>query len=49
MIEVSMLDTSALTALRFTAWANVGVAAALLVGAVAWFVWCEIESRDRRM
>ena len=47
MIELSMLDTSALTALRFTAWANVGVAVALLVGTVLWFAWCEVESRHR--
>ena len=50
MIQLSMLDTSALTAtLHLMAWSNVGVAVALVVGAVLWLVWCERESRHHPM
>lgn len=50
MTELSMLDTSALTAaLHLMAWTNVGVAVTLLVGVVLWFVWCEMESRHHRI
>lgn len=46
MIELSALHVSALTALRLLAWANVGVAAALLVAVVLWVVCCGLDSRN---
>jgi len=45
MIELSVLHVSALTALRLLAWANVGMALALLVAVVFWLACCGLDSR----
>jgi hypothetical protein len=46
MLELSLLDGFAVDMLRLVAWANVGVAAALLVAIGVWLVCCGIESRS---
>jgi len=46
MLELSILDASALTVLRLIAWANVGMAVALLVAVGVWLLCCELESRS---
>ena len=49
MLELSMLDGFAVDVLQLVAWANVGVAVALLLAVVFWLVCCGFESRqDRR-
>ncbi len=40
MIELSVLYASALAVLRLVAWANVGMAVALLVAIGCWVVCC---------
>ena len=45
MLESSLLDGFAVDVLRLVAWANVGVAVALFVAAVAWLVCCGWSDR----
>ena len=45
MLELSMLDGFAVDVLQLVAWANVGVAVALLMAVVFWLVCCGVEDR----
>ena len=45
MIDPSVLDVSAATVLRLVVWANVGFAAAMLVGVVLWLACGWFEAR----
>jgi hypothetical protein len=45
MIDLSVLDVPALAALRLVAWANVGMALALLVAVAVWIVCCGWSDR----
>jgi len=46
MLELGWLDGFAVDVLQLVAWANVGVAAALLVAVVLWLACCGVEGRQ---
>jgi len=46
MLELSLLDGFAIDVLQLVAWANVGVAVALLATVAFWLVCCGMEDRS---